>query len=100
VEFIWRLVQGVKKLAMSIVSQCNSSSGCEKNWSTFALVHTKLRNKWSYDKLMKLVCVDYNLNLYIQQFEVDFQSLKDKEIDPYSLMMDAAFVDESNPIMD
>jgi hypothetical protein len=49
---------------------------------------------------MKLVCVDYNLNLYIQQFEADFQSLKDKEIDPYSLMMDATFVDESNPIMD
>jgi hypothetical protein len=85
---------------MRIVSQCNSSSGCERNWSTFALVHTKLRNKLSYDKLMKLVYVHYNIKLYIQQFEADFESLKEKETDPYSLMMDAAVFDESNPIMD
>ena len=90
----------LQKLAMRIVSQCNSSSGCERNWSTFALVHTKLRNKLSYDKLMKLVYVHYNLKLCIQQFEADFQSLKEKETDPYSLMMDAAFFDEANPILD
>ena len=90
----------LQKLAIRIVSQCNSSSGCERNWSTFALVHTKLRNKLSYDKLMKLVYVHYNLKLYIQQFEADFQSLKEKETDPYSLMMDAAFFYEANPIMD
>lgn len=84
---------------MRIVSQCNSSSGCERNWSTFALVHTKLRNKLKYDKLMKLVYVHYNLKLYIQQFEADFKSLK-QETDPYSLMMDAAIYDETNPIMD
>ena len=49
---------------------------------------------------MKLVYVHYNLKLYIQQFEADFQSLKEKETDPYSLMMDAAFFYEANPIMD
>jgi hypothetical protein len=49
---------------------------------------------------MKLVYVHYNIKLYIQQFEADFESLKEKETDPYSLMMDAAVFDESNPIMD
>ncbi|ONM60654.1 hypothetical protein ZEAMMB73_Zm00001d022455 [Zea mays] len=34
----------LQEFAHRIVSQCMSSSGCECNWSTFALVHTKLRN--------------------------------------------------------
>jgi hypothetical protein len=90
----------LQKLAVSIVSQCNSSSGCERNWSTFALVHTKLRNKLGYDKLRKLVYVHYNIKLHIQQFEADFQSLRQKETDPCSMMMDVAFFDEGNPIME
>ena len=36
-------------LAMRLVSQCCSSSGCERNWSTFALLHTKVRNQESED---------------------------------------------------
>jgi hypothetical protein len=49
--------------ALRIVSQCCSSSGCEKNWSTFALIHTKVRNRLSYKKLYKLVYVNYNLRI-------------------------------------
>ena len=41
-------------LAMRLVSQCCSSSGCERNWSTFALLHTKVRNRLSHKKLNKL----------------------------------------------
>jgi len=78
-----------------------SSSGCERNWSTFALVHTKLRNRLDYEKLHKLVYVHYNLKLSIQQFEIDFQNLQQhKEVDPCSMMMDVALFDEENPIMD
>jgi hypothetical protein len=43
------------KLALRLVSQCCSSSGCERNWSTFALLHTKVRNHLSHKKLNKLV---------------------------------------------
>ena len=83
-----------------------SSSGCERNWSTFALVHTKLRNRLSYDKLHKLVSVHYNLKLRIQQYEDDIHSLQDMQIqhemdsDPYSMLMDAVVFDDRNPIMD
>ncbi|CAN6353633.1 unnamed protein product [Urochloa humidicola] len=90
----------LQRLAKLIVSQCTSSSGCERNWSTFALVHSKLRNRLGYEKLDKLVYVHYNLKLAIQQHEADFQSLRDKDVDPCSMMMDVALFDENNPIMD
>jgi len=83
-----------------------SSSGCERNWSTFALVHTKLRNRLSYDKLHKLVYVHYNLKLRIQLFQDEMQSLQDMQChlesdsDPCSILMDCAMYDEDNPIMD
>jgi len=70
------------------------------------LVHTKLRNRLSYDKLHKLVSVHYNLKLRIQQYEDDIHSLQDMQIqhemdsDPYSMLMDAAVFDDRNPIMD
>jgi hypothetical protein len=89
----------LQKLSKLIVSQCCSSSGCERNWSTFALVHTKLRNRIGYEK-HKLVYVHYNVKLCIQQFETDFQSRQEKDIDPFSVMMDIALYDESNPIME
>lgn len=74
-----------------------SSSGCERNWSTFALIHTLLRNRLGYEKLHKLVYVHYNLKLRIQQQELDMQ---ETEVDPFSLMMDVALYDRDNPIMD
>jgi hypothetical protein len=96
----------LQEFTRHIVSQCMSSSGCERNWSTFALVHTKLRNRLSYDKLHKLVYVHYNLKLRIQHFETDIESFeqmknsKDRNIDPCSIMIDVAMYDEGNPIME
>ncbi|WVZ53635.1 hypothetical protein U9M48_004548 [Paspalum notatum var. saurae] len=87
----------LQKIAIRIVSQCSSSSGCEQNWSTFALVHTKLRARLGYEKLEKLVYVHYNLKLCIKQFEGESDK---KEIDLCSMMMDLALFDENNPIMD
>lgn len=88
----------LQKSAIKIVSQCCSSSGCERNWSMFALVHTKLRNHLGYEKLDRLVYVHYNLKLLIQQFELD--NPQEKEIDPYSVMMDVVLFDENNPILE
>ena len=98
----------LQEVARRIVSQCMSSSGCERNWSTFALVHTKLRNRLSYDKLHKLVFVHYNLKLRIQHFVTDMQSLqemqtnkeRERDSDPCSIIIDVAMYDEGNPIMD
>ena len=91
-------VPTLQKYALRIVSQCVSSSGCERNWSTFALVHTKIRNKLGYDKLHKLVYVHYNLKERIRE-DSGYQQ-KDKEVDPCSMMLDAAIFDENNPIWD
>ncbi|CAN6198019.1 unnamed protein product [Urochloa humidicola] len=96
----------LQEVARRIVSQCMSSSGCERNWSTFALVHTKLRNRLSHEKLHKLVFVHYNLKLRIQHFYDDMQSLQEmqtnheRDCDPCSIMIDVAMYDEGNPILD
>src|SRR4051794_31301168 len=87
----------LQKYALRIVSQCMSSSGCEQNWSTFALIHTLLRNRLGYEKLHKLIYVHYNLKLCIQQQDLDMQ---ESEIDPLAVMMDVALYDRDNPIMD
>ena len=36
----------LRRLAMRIISQASSSSACERNWTTFALVHTKQQTVW------------------------------------------------------
>ena len=43
----------LSQVARRLLSQCVSSSGCERNWSTFAYIHTKLRNRLSHKKLDK-----------------------------------------------
>ena len=88
----------LQKFAIRIVSQCVSSSGCERNWSTFALVHTKLRNRLGYEKLRKLVYVRHNLKQRLKQ-GVGKNQTEEKEADPCALLMDCTLFDESNPIM-
>jgi hypothetical protein len=51
---------------MRILSQTASSSACERNWSTFALIHTKQRNRLAYDKLEMLVYCYYNMKLRLR----------------------------------
>ncbi|XP_073309172.1 uncharacterized protein [Primulina huaijiensis] len=56
----------LRKIAIKILSQTCSSSGCERNWSTWSLVHTKLRNRLAVEKLHKLVYVHYNMRLRVR----------------------------------
>ncbi|KAK4383644.1 hypothetical protein Sango_2755800 [Sesamum angolense] len=51
------------KLAIRILSQTASSSGCERNWSVFERIHTKKRNRLEHQRLNDLVYVHYNLCL-------------------------------------
>ncbi|KAL6581945.1 hypothetical protein OROMI_005959 [Orobanche minor] len=50
----------LQSLAMRIISLCCSSSGCERNWSTFEFIHTKKRNRLEHKRLNDLVYVQYN----------------------------------------
>lgn len=94
-------VPNLQKWALRIVSQCVSSSGCERNWTAFALVHTKQRNRLLYCKLHKSVSVRYNLKLRAEEDEdIVKLSYREKEIDPCAVMMDTVMHDESNPMME
>ncbi|XP_015649249.1 uncharacterized protein [Oryza sativa Japonica Group] len=85
----------LKRLALRMVGQCCSSSGCERNWSTFAFVHTKVRNKLTHNKLNKLVYVNYNLRLRIQQANAQVRKEDD---DPLQRLLDLSFYESNNQI--
>jgi hypothetical protein len=83
----------LQKFAIRLVSQCASATGCERNWSTFAFIHTKVRNRLNYEKLHKLVYVNYNFRI---QNSMDGGSRHDD--DPFNRLMELTLVDTSNPI--
>ena len=56
-------------MALKVLSQTASSSACERNWSTFALIHTKQRNQLAYPRLQQLVFCYYNMKLKIRDME-------------------------------
>lgn len=70
---------------------------CEQNWSTLASIHTKIRNKLTHNKLNKLVYVNYNLGLQIQQ--TNAQVRKDDD-NPLQRPADLSFYDTNNQISD
>jgi hypothetical protein len=79
------------------VTECRkkSATGCERNWSTFAFIHAKVRNRLTYEKLHKLVYVNYNLRI---QNSMDGGSRHDDDDDPFNQLMEVTLVDVSNPI--
>ncbi|XP_047063500.1 uncharacterized protein LOC124671117 [Lolium rigidum] len=94
-------VPNLQKCALRIVSQCVSSSGCERNLSAFAMVHTKQRNRLLCGKLHKCVSVCHNLKIRAEEDQDDAkQSYREKEVDPCALMMDTTMYDASNPMME
>ncbi|XP_045086336.1 uncharacterized protein [Aegilops tauschii subsp. strangulata] len=87
----------LQKYAIRIVSQCTSSSDCERNWSTYALVHTLVRNRLGFEKLHKMVFCHYNLRLRIRLI---LGEPKEKEVDTCALLMNTTLYDCNNEIMD
>ena len=81
--------------AKRLLSQCASSSGCERNWSSFAFIHTKLRNRLSSMKLHNLVYVHYNLRLRIQRATATVEA---SEFDPATSFMDLSLYRQTRPI--
>ncbi|KAK8938450.1 hypothetical protein KSP39_PZI011345 [Platanthera zijinensis] len=62
-EYLVLVLHNYKKLAIRILSQTSSSSGCERNWSVFEQIHTTRRNHLEHQRLNDLVYVCYNLNM-------------------------------------
>ncbi|XP_057740493.1 uncharacterized protein LOC130957661 [Arachis stenosperma] len=69
----------LKKFAIRVLSLTCSSSGCERNWSAFEMVHTKRRNRLHQKKMNDLVYVMYNLKLKGKQIrktpELEFDAV-------------------------
>ncbi|RWV83433.1 hypothetical protein GW17_00054960 [Ensete ventricosum] len=74
----------LRKVVIRVLSQTATSSGCERNWSTFALIHTKVRNRLSYRRLEKLVYVHYNMRLRLRCAELDKEP-EQPEIEPIDI---------------
>ncbi|XP_059624684.1 uncharacterized protein LOC132267551 [Cornus florida] len=53
----------LKRFVIRILSLTCSSSGCERNWSAFEMVHSKRRNRLQQKKMNDLVFVMYNIKL-------------------------------------
>ncbi|XP_019087794.1 PREDICTED: uncharacterized protein LOC109127474 [Camelina sativa] len=63
-------------MARKILSLTTSSSGCERNWSTFEGVHTKKRNRLDTQRLNNLVYVQFNMRLLAKR-----KKQKEKKVD-------------------
>lgn len=53
--------QLLSKIAVIFLSLPSTAAGCERNWSDFSRVQTKLRNRLLNRRTEKLVCIKRNL---------------------------------------
>ncbi|XP_051227163.1 uncharacterized protein [Lolium perenne] len=91
-----RQYPAIQKFALRIVSQCSSSSGCERNSSTFDLLQMQQRNHLGHAKLCKLEYVHYNLRLRLRHSEGE----KENDMSTVMHMMDDTLFPTGNPLMD
>ncbi|MCO5566898.1 hypothetical protein L7F22_020581 [Adiantum nelumboides] len=56
-------VPTLRKVALRILAQDCSAGACERNWSAYSLVHTKIRNKLSTRQLERLIYCRSNLRM-------------------------------------
>ncbi|XP_057864530.2 uncharacterized protein LOC131072406 [Cryptomeria japonica] len=93
-RFFGPTTPNLQKLAIRILSQPCSASGCERNWSMFEHIHSKRRNRLSVEKMNDLVFVHYNLRLRMRKNAlVDICPIILDEVDP-----DAEWATETNPV--
>ncbi|KAK4253832.1 hypothetical protein QN277_010456 [Acacia crassicarpa] len=53
-------VPELRNLAVRVLGLTCSSSGCERNWSTFEHIHSKKRSRLEHQRLQDLVFIKYN----------------------------------------
>jgi hypothetical protein len=108
----------LQRVAIRILSQTASSSGCERNWSYFERIHTKKRNRLEHQRLNDLVYVTYNLRLkHRHQYKkrsydpVDYdcidktdfwiaEEVSPPELENDEVMEQAIYGDDAIPIID
>ena len=73
------LTPTLRNLAIKVLSQTASSSACERNCSTFALIHTKQRNRLAYSILQQLVFCYYNMKLKLRDMEAENDRVAEKD---------------------
>lgn len=66
----------LQALALRILSQGTCASPCERNWSTFSLIHTKKRNRLLPSHTEKLVYIHTNLRLIAKIKERGYEKLE------------------------
>ena len=69
----------LRKLAIKVLSQTASFSACERNWSTFTLIHIKQWNCLAYSRLEQLVFCYYNMKLRLRDIEVENDRVIEKD---------------------
>ena len=69
----------LRRLAIKVLSQTASSLACERNWSTFSLIHTNQRNQLAYLMHQQLVFCYYNMKLKIRDIEAENDKVKKKD---------------------
>ncbi|XP_062081192.1 uncharacterized protein LOC133785996 [Humulus lupulus] len=67
----------LQKFAIKVLGLTCSSSGCERNWSTFNQVHTKRRNRLPTLRMNSLVYIMYNKRLNDRHLKLKSQSNED-----------------------
>ncbi|XP_049935853.1 uncharacterized protein LOC126410430 isoform X2 [Nymphaea colorata] len=70
------------QLAIRILSQTCSATGCERNWSVFQHIHSKKRNRLEHKRLNDLVYVRYNMKLRQRQLETTSTRKHHNQYDP------------------
>ncbi|XP_066324257.1 uncharacterized protein [Miscanthus floridulus] len=85
----------LQKLALRVLSQTCSASGCERSWSYFEHVHSKKRNRLEHQRLNDIVYVHCNLRLRQRS------KIRTRNYDPISLeqigMGNEAWILEDSP---
>ena len=69
----------LSNLVLKVISQIASSSACERNWSTFALIHIKQINRLAYPRLQQLVFCYYNMKLKIRDMQAEIDKVAEKD---------------------
>ncbi|XP_028051855.1 uncharacterized protein LOC114256405 isoform X1 [Camellia sinensis] len=96
----WWIIHGsyaheLQKIAVKVLSQTTTSFHCERNWSTFSLIHTKTRNRLKYKKIQRLVFITYNMRLKLRHVKRSSQEEIDRSFN--SINLDYIF-EEDDPI--
>ena len=85
----------LRNLVIKVLPQTSSSLVCERNWSTFTLIHTKQRNRLAYPRLQQLVFCYYNMKLKICDMQVKTDKVVEKNY-LYLLNISSEFGEEED----